>query len=214
VNQPPNRPNHGLDFPSSAACKCRPTTHAAATTQADGRINNFSIIDGSRWIDAKIWYALILLPLPWHLQICSSFKIENTVSRVSGHPNAFALVGLDTARTAQHCHSPRRYLALLNKKNSAIHFPLESSPLAHPFSNPLSNHRRAPPRRSPPARPTTILPLHRAPSTAARLPPSTPLSSSVMQLPFCIAPAPVKVPSLILANWWNLGLTFVSKWMI
>jgi hypothetical protein len=24
----------------------------------------------------------------------------------------------------------------------------------------------------------------------------------------------VKVPSLVLANWWNLGLTFVSKWMI
>jgi hypothetical protein len=25
---------------------------------------------------------------------------------------------------------------------------------------------------------------------------------------------PLKVPSLVLANWWNLGLTFVSKWMI
>jgi hypothetical protein len=24
----------------------------------------------------------------------------------------------------------------------------------------------------------------------------------------------LKVPSLVLANWWNLGLTFVSKWMI
>jgi hypothetical protein len=24
----------------------------------------------------------------------------------------------------------------------------------------------------------------------------------------------VKVPSLVLANWWNLGLTFVYKWMI
>jgi hypothetical protein len=26
--------------------------------------------------------------------------------------------------------------------------------------------------------------------------------------------AHLKVPSMVLANWWNLGLTFVSKWMI
>jgi hypothetical protein len=25
---------------------------------------------------------------------------------------------------------------------------------------------------------------------------------------------PLKVPSLVLANWWNIGLTFISKWMI
>jgi hypothetical protein len=36
---------------------------------------------------------------------------------------------------------------------------------------------------------------------------------SITTRPF-LAMSRLKVPSLVLANWWNLGLTFVSKWMI